>query len=133
MLLKKTEVFECDDLIVDSIIELTTKGYATNFCCSGHVEKKALIGNKINFDTYIMFDRFPSFFMKNAKPNNWVEEDMDNHKIIKRYFTLDEDVIFTDEAMLELASRELANWVKSLEPIGYLYSTVQIETVEEKI
>lgn len=68
--------------------------------------------------------------MKNTKPNNWVEDSMDNHKIIRRYFTYEEDVIFTDEQMLELASKELKNWVDSLDPIGYLYSKVDIEAVE---
>ena len=77
-----------------------------------------------------MFDRVPSFLMKNTKPNNWVEDSMDNHKIIRRYFTYEEDVIFTDEQMLELASKELKNWVDSLDPIGYLYSKVDIEAVE---
>lgn len=97
----------------------------------GHADKKTLHGNRINFDTYIMFDRVPSFLMKNTKPNNWVEDSMDNHKIIRRYFTYEEDAIFTDEQMLELASKELAQWVRSLNPIGYLYSSVDIKEVAD--
>lgn len=130
MLLQKTETFECDDLIADSIIELINKGYSTNYSCSGHVDKKAISGNRINFDTYIMFDRFSSFFMKGMKPNNWVEGYIDNHKVINRYFTFEEDITFTDEQMLQIASQELYNWAKSLEPIEYLYSHITIEAIE---
>ena len=34
MLLKKTETFECDDMIVDSVICLINKGYNTLFSCA---------------------------------------------------------------------------------------------------
>lgn len=130
MLLKKTEVFECDDLIADSIIELNMKGFSTEFACSGHISNKTTKGNGIHFDTYVMFGRVASFLLKTV-PTNWVEDTMGDHKIIRRSFTQEESIIFSDEELLELASRELKNWSHALKPIGYLYSSVDIEEVAD--
>ena len=129
MLLKKTEVFECDDLIADSIIELNMKGFSTEFACSGHINNKTTRGNRMHFDTYVMFGRVPSILLKTI-PTNWTEDEIGSHKVIRRSFTHKESLTFTDEELLELASKELKNWSHSLDPIGYLYSRVQIETVE---
>ena len=129
MLLKKTEVFECDDLIADSIIELNIKGFSTEFSCSGHISNKTTKGNGVHFDTYVMFGRVPSILLKTI-PTNWTEDEMGSHKVIRRSFTYEESLVFTDEELLELASAELKNWSHSLDPIGHLYSKVDIEAVE---
>jgi hypothetical protein len=46
------EVFEVDELIADTIIELNDKGWATEFCCSGHLEENYIA-------TYIKFKHMP--------------------------------------------------------------------------
>ena len=130
MLLKKTEVFECDDLIADSIIELNMKGFSTEFACSGHINNKTTRGNRMHFDTYVMFGRVASFLLKTV-PTSWTEDEIGSHKVIRRAFTQEESMIFSDEELLELASRELKNWSHSLKPIGYLYSSVDIEEVAD--
>lgn len=129
MLLKKTEVFECDDLIADSIIELNMKGFSTEYSCSGHISNKTTRGDRIHFDTYVMFGRVASFLLKTI-PTSWTEDEIGSHKVIRRAFTQEESMIFSDEELLELASKELKNWVDSLAPISYLYSKVDIEAVE---
>ena len=129
MLLKKTEVFECDDLIADSIIELNMKGFSTEFACSGHINNKTTRGNRMHFDTYVMFGRVPSILLKTI-PMNWTEDEIGSHKVIRRAFTHEESLTFTDEELLELASKELKNWSHSLDPIGHLYSKVDIEAVK---
>ena len=129
MLLKKTEVFECDDLIADSIIKLNMKGFTTEFSCSGHISNKTTRGDRIHFDTYVMFGRVPSILLKTI-PMNWTEDKVGDHKVIRRSFTYEESTTLTDEELLELASRELKNWVHLLDPIGYLYSRVDIKEVE---
>ena len=129
MLLKKTEVFECDDLIADSIIELNMKGFSTEFACSGHINNKTTRGDRIHFDTYVMFGRVPSILLKTI-PMNWTEDEIGSHKVIRRAFTHEESLTFTDEELLELASKELKNWSHSLDPIGHLYSKVDIEAVK---
>ena len=130
MLLKKTEVFECDDLIADSIIELNMKGFSTEYSCSGHINNKTTRGDRIHFDTYVMFGRVPSILLKTI-PTSWTEDEIDSHKVIRRAFTQEESMIFSDEELLELASRELKNWSHALKPIGYLYSSVDIEEVAD--
>ena len=129
MLLKKTEVFECDDLIADSIIELNMKGFSTEYSCSGHISNKTTRGDRIHFDTYVMFGRVPSILLKTI-PMNWTEDEIGSHKVIRRAFTHEESLTFTDEELLELASKELKNWSHSLDPIGHLYSKVDIEAVK---
>ena len=130
MLLKKTEVFECDDLIANSIIELNMKGFSTEFSCSGHISNKTTKGNRMHFDTYVMFGRVASFLLKTI-PTNWVEDTMGGHKIIRRSFTQEESIMFSDKELLELASKELKNWSRALKPIGYLYSSVDIKEVAD--
>ena len=129
MLLKKTEVFECDDLIADSIIELNMKGFSTEYSCSGHISNKTTRGNRMYFDTYVMFGRVPSILLKTI-PTNWIEDEIGSHKVIRRSFTHEESLTFTDEELLELASKELKNWSHSLDPISHLYSEVNIGVVE---
>ena len=129
MLLKKTEVFECDDLIADSIIKLNMKGFATEFSCSGHISNKTTRGDRIHFDTYVMFGRVPSILLKTI-PTNWTEDEIGSHKVIRRAFTQEESLMFSDEELLELASAELKNWSHLLDPIGHLYSRVDIVAVE---
>ena len=130
MLLKKTEVFECDDLIADSIMELNMKGFSTEYSCSGHISNRTVRGDTVHFDTYVMFGRVASFLLKTV-PTNWVEDTMGDNKVIRRSFTQEESIIFSDEELLELASRELKNWSHALEPIGYLYSSVDIKEVAD--
>lgn len=129
MLLKKTEVFECDDLIANSIIELNMKGFSTEYSCSGHINNKTTRGNRIHFDTYVMFGRVPSILLKTI-PTNWTEDEIGSHKVIRRSFTHEESLTFTDEELLELASKELKGWSDSLDPIGHLYSEVDIKEVK---
>ena len=81
MLLKKTEVFECDDLIADSIIKLNMKGFATEFSCSGHISNKTTRGNRVHFDTYVMFGRVASILLKTI-PTNWTEDEIGSHLFI---------------------------------------------------
>ncbi len=130
MLLKKTEVFECDDLIADSIIELNMKGFATEFSCSGHIGNKTTMEGRLYFGTYVMFGRFASSLLK-TMPTDWVEDSIGDHRIIRRTFTQEESMMFTDEELLELASAELKNWSHSLNPIGYLYSKVSIREAKQ--
>lgn len=45
-------VFEVDELIAPTIIELNKKGWATQFCCSGHLDDYCVA-------TYIKFKNLP--------------------------------------------------------------------------
>lgn len=128
MLLKKTEIFECDNAIADSIIELNMKGFSTEFSCSGHISNKTIREDRVHFDTYVMFGRVASILLKTI-PTNWTEDEIGSHKVIRRAFTQEESLTFTDEELLELASEELRNWSHSLDPIGHLYSKVNIKEV----
>lgn len=47
------EVVEIDELFVPIVLELNKKGYATRFCCSGHLEKDLK-----NINSYIYFEDF---------------------------------------------------------------------------
>lgn len=47
-----SNVFEVDELIAYTIIELNKKGWTTQFCCSGHMEEKIIA-------TYIKFKHMP--------------------------------------------------------------------------
>lgn len=47
-----SNVCEIDELILPTIIELNKKGWATDFCCSGHMNEGAIC-------TYIKFKNMP--------------------------------------------------------------------------
>ena len=49
----KGNVFEVDELIAPTIIELNRKGWTTEFCCSGHLGEPIIA-------TYIKFTHFPN-------------------------------------------------------------------------
>ena len=104
--------FECDDKIVESIIELNRKGYETDFCCEGHLDKDK--------DPYISFTRIPSMELYDNvnPPTNWQYDNRPNNLILRRIFTEEERVIFYDDDLIDLAMKELENWVKELPDIN---------------
>ena len=106
MKLKKVVEFEVDDKIAESIIKLNNKGYETAMCCSGHPAEEEII-------PYVMFNRFVSYGIEYI-PFSWVVDKNYKELVIRRFFTDEEKEIFTKEQLVDIAARELDNWVDSL-------------------
>ena len=108
MYLECRYAFDCDDKIAESIMKLNRKGYETDFCCEGHLD--------IDKDPYISFTRIPSIVLYNnmETPTNWYYDNKPNNLVIKRRFTDEEREIFYDDELIDLAMKELKNWVDKL-------------------
>ena len=122
MLIKKTSYFEIDDKIAGAIIKLNQLGYTTNYCCSSHPEDK-------NSDPpYIMFTKLVSPWIKTT-PNNWYIDKRFKECVIKREFTSEEKEIFTGEQLVDLAMKELNNWVDKLPMIKTPWEIIEMEVI----
>ena len=106
MKLKKVVEFEIDDKIAESIIKLNNKGFETAMCCSGHPDEEEII-------PYVMFTKFVSHVIEYI-PFTWVVDKRFEELVIRRYFTSEEKKIFTKEQLIDIAAKELENWVDSL-------------------
>ena len=106
MKLKKVVEFEIDDKIAESIIKLNNKGFETAMCCSGHPDEEEIV-------PYVMFDRFVSSRIEYI-PFSWVVDKNYKELVIRRFFTDEEKEIFTKEQLVDIAARELDNWVDTL-------------------
>ena len=122
MLVKKTSYFEVDDKIAGAIIKLNQLGYTTNYCCSSHPEDK-------NSDPpYIMFDKLVSPWIKTI-PNNWYVDKRFKECVIKRQFSNEEKEVFTGEQLVDLAMKELNNWVDKLPKFENPYEIIEMEVI----
>ena len=106
MKVTKSVTFEVDDKIAESIIKLNNKGYETAMSCSGHPDEEEII-------PYVMFNRFVSCRIEYI-PFSWVVDKNYKELVIRRFFTDEEKEIFTKEQLVDIAARELDNWVDTL-------------------
>ena len=122
MLVKKTSYFEVDDKIAGAIIKLNQLGYTTSYCCSSHPE------NKDSDPPYIMFTKLVSPWIKTI-PNNWYVDERFKECVIKRQFSNEEKEIFTGEQLVDLAMKELNNWVDKLPMIKTPWEIIDMEVI----
>ena len=118
MLVKKVVTFEVDDKIAESIIKLNNKGYETAMCCSGHPDEKEIT-------PYVMFTRFVSYGIEYI-PFGWIVDERFKELVIRRFFTDEEKEIFTKEQLVDIAARELDNWVDSLPKFENPYQRMEV-------
>ena len=116
MKVTKTVTFEVDDKIAESIIKLNNKGYETAMCCSGHPDEEEII-------PYVMFNRFVSCRIEYI-PFSWVVDKNYKELVIRRFFTDEEKEIFTKEQLVDIAARELDNWVDTLPEFQNPYQNI---------
>ena len=121
MKLKKVVTFEVDDKIAESIIKLNNKGYETAMCCSGHPDEKEIT-------PYVMFTRFVSYGIEYI-PFGWIVDERFKELVIRRFFTDEEKEIFTKEQLVDIAAKELDNWVDSLLTFKNPYQKMKIEVM----
>ena len=122
MLVKKTSYFEVDDKIAGAIIKLNQLGYTTNYCCSSHPE------DKDSDPPYIMFSKLVSPWIKTI-PNNWYVDKRFKECVIKREFSNEEKEIFTGEQLVDLAMKELNNWVDKLPKVRTPWEMIEMEVI----
>ena len=122
MLIKKTSYFEVDDKIAGAIIKLNQLGYTTSYCCSSHPE------DKDSDPPYIMFSKLVSPWIKTI-PNNWYVDERFKECVIKRHFSNEEKEIFTGEQLVNLAMKELNNWVDKLPMIKTPWEIIDMEVI----
>ena len=118
MKLKKVVEFEVDDKIAESIIKLNNKGFETAMCCSGHPDEKEIT-------PYIMFTRFVSYGIEYI-PFGWIADERFKELVIRRCFTEEEEKIFTKEQLVDIAAKELDNWVDSLPKFENPYQRMEV-------
>ena len=118
MKLKKITTFEVDDKIAESIIKLNNKGFETAMCCSGHPDEKEIT-------PYVMFTKFVSYGIEYI-PFGWIVDEGFKELVIRRYFTSEEKEIFTKEQLVDIAARELDNWVDSLPKFENPYQRMEV-------
>ena len=118
MLVKKVVTFEVDDKIAESIIKLNNKGYETAMCCSGHPDEKEIT-------PYVMFTRFVSYGIEYI-PFGWIVDERFKELVIRRFFTDEEKEIFTKEQLINIAAKELDNWVDSLPEFKNPYQEMEV-------
>ena len=118
MKLKKITTFEVDDKIAESIIKLNNKGYETAMCCSGHPDEEEIT-------PYVMFTRFVSYGIEYI-PFGWIADERFKELVIRRYFTSVEKEIFTKEQLINIAAKELDNWVDSLPEFKNPYQEMEV-------
>ena len=121
MKLKKITTFEVDDKIAESIIKLNNKGFETTMCCSGHTDEKEII-------PYVMFTRFVSYGIEYI-PFGWIADERFKELVIRRCFTDEEKEVFTKEQLINIAAKELDNWVDSLPEFKNPYQIMRTEVI----
>ena len=121
MKLKKVVEFEVDDKIAKSIIKLNNKGFETVMCCSGHPDEEEIV-------PYVMFTKFVSYGIEYI-PHTWVIDKRFKELVIRRYFTNEEKEIFTKEQLIDIAAKELDNWVDSLPDFENPYQNMKMEVI----
>lgn len=106
------EVFDIDELMIPTIIELNKKGYITEYCCSGHsIEKRIL--------TYIVISDIINF--KKLPENFDVEYDSYNGRnrtTIRYNYNLTKNSDLTPQENLNKICKinnDLLDWAISLE------------------
>ena len=118
MKLRKVSEFEIDDKIAESIIKLNNKGFETAMCCSGHPDEEDII-------PYVMFTKFVSYGIEYI-PHAWVIDKRFEELVIRRHFTSEEKEIFTKEQLIDIAAKELDNWVDSLSEFKNPYQEMEV-------
>lgn len=121
MKLKKVVEFEVDDKIAESIIKLNNKGYETAMCCSGHPNEEDII-------PYVSFTKFVSYGIEYI-PFGWVADERFKELVIRRFFTDEEKKMFTKEQLIDIAAKELDNWVDSLPKFENPYQKMRTEVM----
>lgn len=104
-----TTVIEIDDLLAPSIIALNKKGYVTNFCCSGHLNKHS---SYIWFNHIVPRAAFPNFPEGyKADPKNQYTRGV----CIRRFFIAQNQ---NDRYRLQVqSSLDVLRWAESLPTI----------------
>ena len=123
MKVSMTKIFELDDKIADIIIKLNQKGFETAMSCSGHPDEKEIT-------PYVMFTRFVSYRIEYI-PFGWVVDENFEELVIRRFFTEEEEKIFTKEQLVDIAAKELDNWVDSLLTFKNPYQEIINISLEE--
>ena len=118
MKLKKVVIFEVDDKIAESIIKLNNKGFETAMSCSGHPDEEEIV-------PYVSFTKFVSYVIKYI-PFGWVIDKRYEELVIRRFFTEEEEKIFTKEQLVDIAAKELDNWVDSLPEFKNPYQRMEV-------
>ena len=118
MKLKKITTFEVDDKIAESIIKLNNKGYETAMCCSGHPDEEEIV-------PYVSFTKFVSYGIEYI-PFDWIADKRFKELVIRRFFTDEEKEIFTKEQLVDIAARELDNWVDTLPKFENPYQRMEV-------
>ena len=121
MKLKKVVTFEVDDKIAESIIKLNNKGFETAMCCSGHPDEEEIV-------PYVMFTKFVSYGIEYI-PHTRVIDKRFKELVIRRYFTNEEKEIFTKEQLVDIAAKELDNWIDSLPIFKNPYQIMRTEVI----
>lgn len=129
--------FEVDEVIALSVCELNKKGYATKFCCSGHIfsdatpwhnESGEIIGKMTmsNASGYISFKEKISL---NTVPPGAVLEDLSKDDVTNLYFMYDSKD-GTPELQSEITKMmvNLYEWTKSLDYMKYSVEVLNGET-----
>ena len=126
MKVSMTKIFELDDKIADIIIKLNQKGYNSESCCSGH-------SNESNSNPYIMFTQSASYMLKEyGVPDNWRKEPFPV-LLISRDFTQEELDTLGKETCINVAMKELSNWVDKIDDYGAWNGSIFFETEVDAI
>ena len=118
MKLKKITTFEVDDKIAESIIKLNNKGFETAMSCSGHPDEEEIV-------PYVSFTKFVSYGIKYI-PFGWVIDKRYEELVIRRFFTDEEKGILKKEQLVDIAAKELDNWVDSLPKFENPYQRMEV-------
>lgn len=111
-------VASIDENIAPAIIELNSRGYATEFSCSGHFNRSYL-DNYISFAAYVRLETAPEGFDLEKRQ----DEQGEIHHVIRLNISDEEwEKVSTEDRILAIARNNLAilRWAKGLpqlEPI----------------
>lgn len=117
MLIREERVYELDNKIAPAILKLNKKGYVTEFSCEGcHKDEEPIFSKLgVNLGTYVVFNAVPSFHI-DTTPNNWHVDDYRHGErcTIRKYFTTEQFRRYDYDTLVDIAIKELEEWVDKL-------------------